>query len=128
MCDNCSTDGSREILADYANRGKLKLIVERSSRGRGREIAFENSTGEWILSGLDMDDVFKPTLRDILKLYHEKHEGYMLSFGTVHIIPRAVVEEVGGWRDLYGGRMWISTSVLRAFQSGDRFLLIRHRW
>jgi len=103
VCDNCSTDGSREILADCANKGKLKLIVERSSRGRGREIAFENSTGAWILSGLDMDDVFKPTLRDILKLYHEKHEGYMLSFGTVHIIPRTVVEEVGGWRDLYWG-------------------------
>ena len=132
MCDNCSTDGSREILTDYANKGKLKLIVERSTRGRGREIAFENSTGEWILSGLDMDDVFRPTLRDILRAYHEKHEGYMLSFHTVHIVPRAVVEEVGGWRDLQRGedvdffKRVYSISKVHFFQD-DSSLLVKEK-
>jgi glycosyltransferase involved in cell wall biosynthesis len=103
VCDNCSTDGSREILEEYASKAKLRLIVERSTRGRGRQIAFNKSKGDWILSGFDMDDVFRPTLKDILKMYHEKHEGYVLSFGTVHIIPRAIVEEVGGWKDLQWG-------------------------
>lgn len=108
VCDNCSTDGSREILEKYAKKNMLKLIVERSTRGRGRQIAFANSKGNWILTGLDLDDVFKPTLKDILKIYHKEHEGYMLGFGThgaygIALIPRAVVQEVGGWRDLRWG-------------------------
>lgn len=103
VCDNCSDDGSREVLEEYARNGSINLIVEPSSRGKGRQIAFENSKGDYIISGIDTDDVFKPTLRDILKLYHDKHEGYMLSFKTIHIIPRQLVRAVGGWRDLQWG-------------------------
>jgi len=100
VCDNCSDDGSREILEDYARAGKIRLLVQKSSRGKGRQIAFENSTGDYIISGLDSDDVLKPTLKDVLKIYHSEHEGYALSFGTIHFIPRPLVESVGGWRDL----------------------------
>lgn len=100
VCDNCSNDGSGEILSEYARAGKLSLIVQKSTRGRGRQIAFEHSNGDYILSGFDMDDTFRATIKDILSLYHEKHEGYMLSFLTVHIIPRAIVEEVRGWKDI----------------------------
>ena len=100
ISDNCSTDGSLEILKEYAKSGKIKLIIERSSRGKGRQIAFENSVGTYILSGIDTDDLIKPLLKDILRTYHEKHEGFMLSFGTFHIIPRQLVIEIGGWRDL----------------------------
>jgi len=103
ISDNCSTDGSLEILEEYAKSGKIKLIVERSSRGQGRQIAFENSVGTYILSGIDTDDLIKPVLKDILRLYHEKHEGFMLSFGTFHIIPRKLVIEIGGWRNLQWG-------------------------
>jgi glycosyltransferase involved in cell wall biosynthesis len=103
VCDNFSTEGSREILEEYAKKGKIKLIIEHSSRGKGRQIAFENSIGNYIISGIDTDDVIKPVLRDVLRLYHEKHEGYMLSFGTIHIIPRHLVIAVGGWRDLQWG-------------------------
>jgi len=100
ISDNCSTDGSLEILEEYARNGKIKLIVEHSSRGKGRQIAFESSIGTYILSGIDTDDIIKPVLKDILRIYHEKHEGFMLSFGTFHIIPRKLVIEIGGWRDL----------------------------
>ncbi len=100
VCDNFSDDGSREILEEYAKKGHIKLIVEHSSRGKGRQIAFENSNGEYIISGLDTDDVVKPTLKDVLKLYHAEHEGYALSFGTIHFIHRQLVEAVNGWRDL----------------------------
>ena len=103
VSDNFSTDGSREILEEYAENGKIKLIIEYSNRGRGRQIAFENSKGDYIISGIDTDDVIKPVLKDVLRLYHEKHEGYMLSFGTIHIIPRHLVIDIGGWRDLQWG-------------------------
>lgn len=100
VCDNCSNDGSREILQEYARKGKIKLIVERSSRGKGRQIAFENSTGQNIISGVDTDDRLKPTIREFLDIYQRDHKGYMLSSNTIHIIPRALVEEIGGWNDL----------------------------
>jgi len=103
VCDNYSTDGSREILQEYAKKGKLKLIVEKSSRGKGRQIAFENSSGDYIISGIDMDDILKPTLKEVMKMYHDQHEGYELLLGTIHIIPRKIVEEVGGWKDLQWG-------------------------
>jgi glycosyltransferase involved in cell wall biosynthesis len=100
VCDNFSKDGSREILQQYARKGKIKLVLKRSSRGRGRQIAFENSTGKYIISGVDTDDRLKPTFQEFLSLYHREHEGYMLSTGTIHIIPRQIIEEIGGWRDL----------------------------
>ena len=103
VSDNYSTDGSREILEEYARNGKINLIIEHSNRGRGRQIAFENSKGDYIISGIDTDDVIKPVLKDVLRLYHEKHEGYMLSYGTIHIIPRYLVIAIGGWRDLQWG-------------------------
>jgi glycosyltransferase involved in cell wall biosynthesis len=103
VSDNFSTDGSREILEECARNGKIKLVIEHSNRGRGRQIAFENSNGDYIISGIDTDDVIKPVLKDVLRLYHEKHEGYMLSFGTIHIIPRHLVIALGGWRDLQWG-------------------------
>ena len=103
VCDNVSEDGSRAILEDYAAKRKIKLIVQRCSRGRGRMIAFENSVGEYIISGIDTDDKLKKNFQTFLNIYHKRHEGYMLSAGTIHIIPRHIVEEIGGWRDLTWG-------------------------
>lgn len=103
ICDNCSNDGSLEILHAYSKTGRVKLLVEKSSRGKGRQIAFVNSNGDYIISGLDADDVIKPALNKILRLYHAQHEGFVLSYGTIHFIPRHLVEAVGGWRDLQFG-------------------------
>jgi len=103
VCDNFSDDGSLEVLEEYAMKGQIKLVVERSTRGKGRQIAYELSQGEYIISGLDTDDVVKPTLKNVLRLYHANHEGFALSFGTIHFIPRNLVEAVNGWRDLQWG-------------------------
>ncbi|MEM3504546.1 MAG: glycosyltransferase family 2 protein [Nitrososphaeria archaeon] len=98
VVDNYSTDGSREILENYARQGKIKLILEKCTRGRGRQIAFENSHGDYIISGLDMDDVFYPVLKEILKIYHSKYEG-CLGLIKGQISPRWVAEAIG-WKDL----------------------------
>jgi glycosyltransferase involved in cell wall biosynthesis len=103
VCDNCSNDGSKEILQGFAEKGRIKLIVERSSRGKGRQIAFNNSTGKYIISGLDTDDKLKQDFQIFLKIYHRYYEGEMLSAKTIHIIPRKLVGEIGGWRDLKYG-------------------------
>jgi len=100
VCDNFSNDGSAEILEEYEAQGKLKLIRARCNRGEGRQIAFNHSQGEYIITGLDMDDTFKPTLPNILREYNAKHSEFMVVYETVAVIPRLVVEKVGGWMPL----------------------------
>jgi glycosyltransferase involved in cell wall biosynthesis len=103
VCDNLSDDGSLDILKEYAQRGKIHLIIKKSGRGKGRQTAFEYSTGNYIISGIDTDDQLKANFKNFLNAYHLVHEGYMLSAGTIHIIPRCLVEKIGGWRDLKWG-------------------------
>jgi glycosyltransferase involved in cell wall biosynthesis len=108
MVDNLSTDGSRAILEEFARRGMIRLIEEKCSRGRGRQLAVEEAKGEYIISGLDMDETFEPMLMSLLDFYHEKCEGKLLrakSQGTV-VVPRRVLSELGGWRDLQYGENW----------------------
>jgi len=45
---------SSEFYQDYAQKGDIKLIVEKCSRGKGRQIAFKNSTGKYIIANLDI--------------------------------------------------------------------------
>ena len=100
VVDAESTDGSLDILKQYADSGKIKLWVQPCKRGRGREIAFEHSDGAYIISGVDTDDILAPRLQELLSLYHTMYEGRVLHSGLT-IAPRAVVEKIGGWRDVF---------------------------
>lgn len=111
VVDSKSTDGSYEILKKFESMGKIKLVQVKCSRGKGREIAFENSRGKYVITNLDMDDVFKLRLRELLARYHVVAEGKLLRafsemeggfWGGEHvdIAPRSLIEELGGWRDL----------------------------
>jgi glycosyltransferase involved in cell wall biosynthesis len=111
IVDSESDDGSLDILREYANKDLIKLIIQKCSRGRGRQIAFENSTGRYIISNVDMDDVLSPRLAELLQLYHAKSEGKLLMVNSsnvrgywgstpVTIIPRELATQLGGWRDL----------------------------
>jgi hypothetical protein len=81
----------------------IRLIVTQCSRGFGRQIGIEFSHGEYIISQMDMDDVFEPKLSNIVEIYHTFFEGCMLLVSGVPglmIAPKKLVEEVGGYRDL----------------------------
>ena len=117
IVDNFSNDGSEKILKGYANRGAIQLIQVRCNRGRGRQIAFENSHGEYILAHLDLDDIFRPVLKQAVDLYHSQAEGFLLLYHYLEkehgirgpgltIAPRSIIESVGGWRDLQYGEDW----------------------
>ena len=120
MVDSESEGYAKWVLDHYKDRHKL--ITQECSRGRGRQIAFENSTGDYIITNLDMDDYFKDSLKELLKLYHGKAEGNLLvaltyweqkepgtlqrarSFCT--IVPRNLLAELGGFRDLQYAEDW----------------------
>ena len=111
VVDNVSTDGSYEILKEFASLGKIKLIRAKCSRGKGREIAFENSRGKYVIANMDLDDIFKPRLRELLVGYHavakekllwvsSRMKGGFWGGESFTIAPRNLIKELGGWRDL----------------------------
>jgi glycosyltransferase involved in cell wall biosynthesis len=112
IVDNFSTDGTFEVLREFEQSHKVKVIQRRCSRGLGRQTAFENASGDFIIANLDLDDVFKPVLNKLVNLYHERFEGKLAAIfnsatspndqwiQNLTIGPRDLIESLGGWRDL----------------------------
>lgn len=117
VVDNYSTDGSFELLSKLARSYKMKLIRRKSSRGQGRQIAFENSCGDYVIANLDADELYLPILEDVLNCYHKKCEQNILlvtagigkdirGVQNVTIGPHTLIKELGGWRNLQWGEDW----------------------
>jgi glycosyltransferase involved in cell wall biosynthesis len=107
VADNYSDDGSAEILEGYQKQGRIKLIKKRGSRGVGREAALEGAIGQYIVSGLDMDDTFKPRLAQLVDFYHLKCDGsLLLTEIATHIAPRDLVVKLGGYHNLQFNENW----------------------
>jgi len=115
VVDNLSRDRSREFLRDFRDSGSIVLIERACSRGKGRQLAFEASKGDYILSHMDCDDVFDASgLDTLLDLYHSKCEGLVMmtqkkdsnEASNITIAPRRLLKELGGWRDLNWGEDW----------------------
>jgi glycosyltransferase involved in cell wall biosynthesis len=117
VVDAESNDGSLEKLRRYSDEGRIKLIVNKCSRGRGRQIALENSSGEYVISNMDLDEIYRASLKDLLRFYHAKCEDlvvlsvydaarYLRAFQNVTIAPASTAREIGGWHDLQYGEDW----------------------
>ena len=117
VVDNMSTDGSRQVLERYAKEGVLKLVVKRCSRGRGRQIAFEHSKGDYIIANIDFDDQILPKLGAVLAMYEQSCRTDLLRIDSVdprnywggesfNIAPHTLLTSLGGWRDLQLGEDW----------------------
>ena len=74
-------------MEEFRNHGKIRLIQAATTRGQARQIAFENSKGDYVLAHFDLDDVFNPVFEEMICLYHEKAEGMMLKFNSTRNIP-----------------------------------------
>lgn len=100
VVDNNSKDGSEKILKEFQEHGKINLISTKCSRGKGRQIAFENSKEETLITNMDMDVIFKPKLKELLKIYSQLNKDNEFIVAPVPIISRKIIEKVGGWRNL----------------------------
>lgn len=114
VVDNLSLDGSQEILNEYQQKGLIKRVEKRCTRGRGRQIALECSRGKYILAHLDCDDVFSPEgMEYLLNVYHRDYEGMMLvtkrtrfdERSNITIGPRDLFRSLG-WRDINWFEDW----------------------
>jgi|ADKI01.1.fsa_nt_gi Glycosyltransferases involved in cell wall biogenesis len=108
ICDDMSTDGSQKILKEYNEKGLIHLVRKKSSRGIGRQVALKNSRGKYIISGLDMDDTFRPIIKELIRFYHDKAEGNVLSGAgeATLIAPRNTLLRLGGWNNLQFRENW----------------------
>ena len=117
VVDGESTDGSHGILRSFAESGKIKLVSVKCTRGEGRQIAFENSEGDYIIANLDMDEVYRPRLDEVLRIFHANAEDKLLlvaasdsknevDLQNITIASRALIREIGGWRNLNYGEDW----------------------
>jgi glycosyltransferase involved in cell wall biosynthesis len=127
VVDNFSSDGSWEILQKYASLGTILLFRAKCSRGRGRQLAFEYSSGDYVISGIDLDVIFKPTLLRVIDHYHEACEGLLMGGGPV-MAPREIIEGLGGWPDVQWGEdkyLWRKAADLGLATWVDRTYAIK---
>jgi glycosyltransferase involved in cell wall biosynthesis len=108
VVDQSSNDGSIEVLEEFEARGQIKLYHQtQRNRGLGRQLAFERSMGKYVISNMDMDDIFGPELIGVLLTYHTQFEEKLLrvraagmEIGAITIATRELIERLGGWNDL----------------------------
>ena len=107
IVDNFSSDGSLNILQEYSANGKIRLVQKRCSRGLGRTAALEHAIGRYIISGLDMDDTFRPRLLQLLDFYKTKCDGMLLRTEVATLVAtRELLLDLGGWHDLQFDENW----------------------
>ncbi|MBU2955611.1 glycosyltransferase [Marinobacter sp. F3R08] len=95
VVDDGSTDGTYEILEDYAQRGELKLLTHPGHANRGQSAALnralDNASGE-LIAILDSDDIFLPGKLSAQVDFLQKHPEVGLVYGMGE-----AVDENGHW-------------------------------
>jgi|GEM_PF-4737397 len=106
ISDAGSNDGSLEYLRELeANQDNVRIVMgEGASIGKGRQVAFEHTRGEIIISLGDLDAVYYEDDRffDAVEFYERlvEREGDILMGGPFLIGSRNLIEDLGGWNDL----------------------------
>lgn len=103
VCDSQSTDGTPQQIKRFSHRfKKMKIVSRKCTRGEGRQIAFQNSTGEYIIR-VDLDTIYNRSWGEFLR-WHSKHlPSFAIETYGSGIFPRKLVEHVGGWKRLNRG-------------------------
>lgn len=100
VCDSKSNDGTPQLIAKFSKFFKeMKIISKKSTRGEGRQIAFENSTGQHIIR-VDLDTVYNKSWKEFLKWYADNLPPFAVETYGSDIFPRKLVQAVGGWKGL----------------------------
>jgi glycosyltransferase involved in cell wall biosynthesis len=98
VVDNFSEDGSYQALAAYASSVPMQLVRRQCSRGVGREIAFELSRGDYVVT-FDLDTVYNADWGRLLRWAIGNRIEFGLSSAYSQVHPRSALKAVGGWRD-----------------------------
>ncbi|OYR38953.1 glycosyl transferase [Halorubrum sp. Ib24] len=101
VVDGGSTDGSRDILRELEDEyAKLRAILHRADEydtlGGDRNIAVEESNGDYVFVQLDADNrFFDGVIEDFAAVYHQLESGmgrpFFLSGMSINIAPRSLL-------------------------------------
>lgn len=97
IVDNYSTDGTYEILKEYQKKHpNITIIQEKCTRGKGRQIAFNNTKGKYVLT-IDFDTVYLEPFKNIVYNYNKikRNEIYPML-----MMKRETMKFIGNWKDL----------------------------
>jgi glycosyltransferase involved in cell wall biosynthesis len=114
IADNFSTDGSNEILHEYAAQGQVRLLEVAASRGIARQEMLKQARGTYILSHMDCDDIFSTkALAGFIESYRKNYDGLMImtkrpteEASNITVAPKELLQSIGGWRDIQWGEDW----------------------
>lgn len=100
VVDNRSKDDSYIILKSYEKEhDNMKVLSQKCSMGRGRQISFKHSTGRFIMV-IDTDTVYYPIFKEFVEVYLKKYTDFALQGILCGIFPRDIWVEIGGRSDL----------------------------
>ncbi len=113
VVDNRSKDGSQRILRRWESaHPNMHVWVHRCTMGRGRQIVFERSHGQYIVV-LDTDVVYFPALAEFLTRYLTRTPDTAVQALYCGVFPRTIWSEAGGRRSLNTHEdldMWVRVS------------------
>ncbi|MGC9150068.1 MAG: glycosyltransferase, partial [Candidatus Micrarchaeia archaeon] len=121
--DNFSKDSSEKLIKKFKEKMKkfgkeVVYIKEKCSRGKGRQIAFENSKYETIIT-LDTDTFYYSHLiNKIIKNYKKIKPSCLTAYQSFGIYTRETLKKVGGWRDLNSNEdfdLWVRLLKIKKF-------------
>lgn len=132
VCDDCSTDGTRDVVQSYADRdARIKLLVNNKNSGAAvsRNVCIERACGEY-LAFLDSDDIWLPGKLEKQLDFMERHHsnlsctGYYISdddFRTARYEVKPF-RRAGYWKILLTGNpLGNSTVIYRVSKGGKRY-------
>ncbi len=110
VVDNYSKDRSLEILREWADSHPNMIVLQkRCTMGEGRQLAFQQSTGSYIIV-IDTDVIYSPLLRRFIDRYLEMFPEISVQALYCGVFPRVQWTGVGGRRSLNTNEdfdMWV---------------------
>jgi len=100
VCDSESSDGTPDVVKKFSKRFKvLKILSKRCTRGEGRQIAFENSSGRYIIT-IDMDVIYNEAWKKFVEWHRKNLPDFSIQTRGSGIYPRKAIRLIGGWKSL----------------------------
>jgi hypothetical protein len=95
-----SKDASYEILKEFEkDHNNMKVFSKKCTMGMGRQLAFKESSGEFIMV-IDTDTIYFPIFKNFVHKYLQKYTDFAVQAILCGIFPRPIWEKIGGRRDL----------------------------
>ncbi len=101
VVDNYSIDGTYEILCKLRERFPIKVVREKCSRGKGRDLALRLSNGYYVMY-VDFDMELKNDAFKLIEYYIRNIDNYTI-YMPFGFTTRMLALKIGGWRDLNHG-------------------------